>query len=437
MVNWRLGRWTGLAALLALVGCASEETILPGERLGLDGRPPEAAQVNRSLPISLPAQRVTGDWTHRASAANHRAPHAAMAATPALRWAAPIGEGSSQRHRITAEPVSDGVRVFAMDSRATVSAIDTAGNPVWTRDLTRGQDRPQDASGGGLTVVAGTLYVTTGFGDLYALDATSGAERWRQRLGAPATGAATVFGDQVYLTTRNSQGWVLDAENGRLRWQVEGAPSAVGVANGSAPAVGSTYAVFPFGSGQVTATYRREGFSAWQSSVTGGRLGQAYARVTDVSADPVIASGRVYVGNPGGRLVALDLDTGSRIWTAEQGALGPVVVAGNSVFLVNDQAQIVRLVASNGDFVWASQLPQFLPVRNELRRRDVYAHYGPVLAGGQLWVASDDGMLRSFDARSGTMTQVIEMGSPAAAPPIVVGRTLYVVGADGTLRAFN
>ena len=143
------------------------------------------------------------------------------------------------------------------------------------------------------------------------------------------------------------------------------------------------------------------------------------------------------VGNPGGRLVALDLDTGQRVWTAEQGAMGPTVVAGNSVFMINDQAELVRLTSSNGAFVWAQSLPQFLPVKNELRRRDVYAHYGPVLAGGQLWVASDDGLLRSFDPRSGAQTRSIEIGAPAAAPPIVVGRTLYVVGTDGTLRAFN
>lgn len=437
MLRPTLGGLKLLIALVALSACAANEEKLPGQRLDLSGQVPAAALVNRSLPISLPAQTTSGSWTHRAANASHRTPHAALSDAPVLRWVAEIGEGNDRRHRITAEPVSDGARIFTIDSNATVTATDVNGVTAWTRDLTRGQDKPKDASGGGLAVVSGVLYVATGFGDLYALDAVSGGERWRQRLGAPATGAPTVFGNQVYLTTRDSQGWVLDAENGRLRWQVEGAPSAVGVAGGSAPAVGNTYAIFPFGSGQVTATYRREGFSAWQSSVTGGRLGQAYARVTDVTGDPVIAAGKVYVGNPGGRLVALDLDTGQRVWTAEQGAMGPTVVAGNSVFMINDQAELVRLTSSNGAFVWAQSLPQFLPVKNELRRRDVYAHYGPVLAGGQLWVASDDGLLRSFDPRSGAQTRSIEIGAPAAAPPIVVGRTLYVVGTDGTLRAFN
>ncbi len=139
-----------------------------------------------------------------------------MAARPAALWSAPIGQANDRRHRITAEPVSDGQRIFTIDSRALVSATSTSGATIWSRDLTPPSDRSDDGSGGGLAVAGARVFVVTGFGDLYALDAVSGTIIWRQRLEAPGTGAPTVVGGQVYVTTRNSRGWVLDVETGRL-----------------------------------------------------------------------------------------------------------------------------------------------------------------------------------------------------------------------------
>jgi outer membrane protein assembly factor BamB len=427
--------FVGLCAVLAACGGA-EQTLL-GDRLDLNGQPVGLAEVNRSVPISLPRQTGVADWTHVGSNPRHVIPHAQFGAQPALIWAVPIGQGNTQRHRISATPVSDGQRIFTLDSRALLVATGFDGARLWSTDLTRPMDKSDDASGGGMAVVDGKLFVATGFGDLFAIDAASGAQIWRQRLGAPVTGAPTVVGGQVYVTTRDSQGWVVDAENGRLRWQVEGAPSATGVSGGAGPAVDGTFSVFPFASGQISATYRREGFSAWESSVTGGRLGQAYARVVDVTGDPVISGGRVYVGNPGGRAVALDLETGTRVWTANHGALGPMVLAGGSAFMATDEARVVRLNARDGSFIWGAQLPDIVPVKNQRRQRDVYAHYGPILAGGRIWVASGDGALRGLDPSSGAVTAALDLGKGAATAPIVVKATMFVVNRDGNLFAFR
>ena len=45
---------------------------------------------------------------------------------------------------------------------------------------------------------------------------------------------------------------------------------------------------------------------------------------------------------------AIDMADGSTRWTARDGAMGPVVVAGNSLFLVNDENQLLRLDAATG-----------------------------------------------------------------------------------------
>ncbi len=429
----------GLAATISLVGCSNRDVVLPGERLDVRGANAETpvGLANQSVPIQLSRQINHPSWTHRAGTNSNRIQHPAFSGSPVQIWSAEIGQGNGKRHRITADPVAANGRIFTQDSRAVVSAISSAGANLWSRDLTPASDNSDDASGGGLAIVAGQLFVTTGFGDLFALDPATGATLWQQRLGAPATGAPSVSNGLVYVVTRDSRGWAIDAKDGRIRWQLGGAPSGNGVVGGAAPAIGAGLVIFPFGSGQLAAAFPKGGFQVWNSSVVGSRLGRAYAQLSDVSADPVIKGNVIYTGNPSGRMVALDAGNGEQIWSANEGATGPVWVDGGYVFLMSDRAELLRLKASNGARIWGTQLPNLVPSRNARRARDVYAHFGPVLAGGQIWVASGDGQLRGFNPVDGAPSATLPLPGGAATRPIIVDGVMYLVSGAGQLLAFR
>jgi len=86
--------------------------------------------------------------------------------------------------------------------------------------------------------------------------------------------------------------------------------------------------------------------------------------------------------------------------------MSPVWVAGGSVFLISDENRLVRLDAATGETIWAEELPFFTRERLT-RRKSVFSHFGPVLAGGRLLVASDDGQLREFDPVTGSMLLIV------------------------------
>jgi outer membrane protein assembly factor BamB len=194
--------------------------------------------------------------------------------------------------------------------------------------------------------------------------------------------------------------------------------------------------VFPFNSGEVIAADPQSGAVQWTAYLLGERAGRSYARVTDITGDPVVIGGRVYVGNHSGETAAIEIGTGQTVWTAAHGAFGPVSVAGGSVFLVSDQNDLVRLDAATGETVWQVDLPLFVDPRPR-RREGIFAHYGPLLAGGRLIVASSDGQLRFFDPASGALTGSLALPAGAAVEPVVAGGTLYVLTSDGTLNAFR
>ena len=429
-----------IAVSVLLAGCVEREVILPGERTDLRaavGLAPADDPQNRSVPISLGAQTNHSDWPNAAGSASHTIRHPALSPTPTRVWSATIGQGDDRKHRITADPVSSGGLIYTLDSRATVTATSAGGATVWSRDLTPPSERSGDASGGGLATAGGQVFATTGFGEVVALDTASGNVQWRQRLEAAATGAPTVSGGTVYVVSRDSRGWALNAADGRVKWSAQGTPSITGVVGGSSPATNGQIVLFPLASTDVLAALPQRGLVVWTGSVAGDRLGRAYANVTDISGDPVIVGNTVYAGTPNGRTAALALDDGLPRWSIAEGATGPVLVEGGSVFLVTDKAELMRLDAASGEQIWSVGLPYFVPARNTRRLRDVFPHYGPVLAGGRLWVASGDGVLRGFDPTNGSLVATTQMGAAAATRPIVVNGTMYLVGQNGQLLAFR
>ncbi|MGR3468184.1 MAG: outer membrane protein assembly factor BamB family protein [Shimia sp.] len=438
-LSWRRGGVLSLACLL-LAACGDPlDRPLPGQREALRAgaeEPQIAGAVPTAPAVGFAAARNLTAWTHRASGPAHVSPHVELAAQPQLIWSQPIGVGNTRRSQLTSDPIVVGGRVFALDAANTVSAFATSGAPLWSRNMVPSTENALDGTGGGLGYGGGKLYATNGFGELVAFDPATGGEVWTQDLDAFGGAAPTYFDGRVYLAARDSTAWVLDAEFGRIDWQVSGTPSTSNLTGGPGVAVNEQLAIFPFNSGDVIATFRQGGIRLWNATVLGGRDGRAYAQITDIAADPVIAGDRVYLGTQQGRVVALDLQTGERVWTAPTGALSPPLVAGRGVFVVSDTNRLVRIDRDSGAIVWAIQLPNF---RSERARRQAatWNHYGPILAGGRLVVPSDDGNMRFFDPRTGASLGAVAVPGGAASNPVVVDRTLYVLGARGELHAFR
>ena len=433
------------SGVLVLSACAEKETYLPGLREEVRSvlqNPDLAAPLdegevaNTTRGISLGGTSNNASWTHSIGTPKYRVSHAALRSAPQLAWSAKIGGGDSRKLRITADPVVSGGRVFTLDSGAQVTATSTAGATLWTRDLTPVTDKQGQGTGGGMAVEGETLYVSIGYGVLAALDTNTGGIRWTQDLEATGSGTPTVYGDLVYLSAGDDTGWAVRKSDGKVEWQIGASTTVNNVLGAPAPALTDQFAIFAFGSGEVQGVFRQGGLGRWNTSVVGKRPGRALSAVSDVTSAPVVSRDRVYVGNQSGRLAALNVSSGQPIWIARDGAIGPVWPAGDSVFAITDLNELVRLDASDGSRIWGTPLPKFVKSKPRKQSR-IFAHYGPILAGGRVIVASNDGKLRSFDPTNGALIGSTEIPNGATTAPVVAGGTLYVVSSKGELHAFR
>lgn len=439
-----------LTAVLAITACTPREVILPGARfpiradladsIPVEGQPAPVAAVeggeNQSQPISLPGAVANADWTHRGGNARHQQPHGSLSSAPQLLFAANIGTGNSRRNRISAAPVVADGRVFTIDANAQLVATSTGGATLWQSDLTAPTDGGGGLSGGGLAYGGGRVFATTPYGELVAVDPATGAIQWRQDLESAFTGAPATDGSAVYVAGRDGTAWAIDASDGKVLWTVIGLPAAAGTVGAAAPAVGERAVVFPFTSGVVSSILKSGGTVAWTTPVAGQRLGRAFSGYGDVTGDPVIDGSAIYVGTSAGRTLALSSSGGAEIWSVVEGAMGPILAVGGSLFMVNDKGDLVRLDQATGARIWAQPMP-FFENDNPRRQKAVTAHFGPVLAGGRLVVASGDGVLRFFSPTDGASLGTVALPGGAASQPALAGGVLYVVSAAGQLLAFR
>jgi outer membrane protein assembly factor BamB len=148
----------------------------------------------------------------------------------------------------------------------------------------------------------------------------------------------------------------------------------------------------------------------------------------------VIDNGQVFAVGQGGRMVALELLSGQRLWEINVAGISTPWVAGDWVFVVTDEAKLIAVARNTGRVRWITQLPRF---RNEKAKRGQITYVGPVLAGNRLIVANSSGALVEVDPTSGAPRSQISIGKGVSLSPVVANATLYILDDDGRLHAFR
>ena len=299
--------------------------------------------------------------------------------------------------------------------------------------------------GSSVAIANGLIYLVTLPGTLFALDRSSGVQRWKVDIGLSVNSSPSIVDGLVILGAADGV-HALDAMSGAAVWTrsdlgpVPGSPAVVGdvliaaSTNGTVaaldPRTGATHwsrqvggpvtrsvaaaegvVILGLDGGTVLALSVADGSVVWKS-VTGipGSIGTS-----------TIAAGRVYVpmglggAGPGVRhLLALDLATGRELWryASPQDAVvyAPVLAAG-LVILVSEDSTVVALQPDTGNSIWRFKAPG--PIEAV-----------PAAVGGTVYVASNGGFVLALDARSGTELWRVAIRGVPYGPVVADGRVL-------------
>lgn len=414
----------------------NEAPPLPGERLSvlaLEGTIEPDPRI-ADLDVRLPRPYINETWPQSGGYPDHAMHHLAGGDRLLPLWQTDIGEGSGDDGRILTTPVIAGGRIFAIDAIAEISAFDAENGKLLWRIDPRLEGGEEDGFGGGLAYAAGSLFVATGFGHVLALDPSNGAERWRQDIGIPMRAAPVVAGGRIFVVTYDNQLWALSATDGAVQWSNAGIAETAGLLGAATPAVDNDIVIAPYSSGELLALRVENGRTMWSDSLGAQRPGAgSLAALNDINGSPVIDRGVVYAISHGGRLVAIDVRTGSRVWEKDISGLNTPWIAGEYLFVVTVDGDVVCLSRRNGRVKWVHSLPRFLDGSHE----EPIFWNGPLLLSDRLIVLGSNGDALAISPYSGRLLGRLEMPHGVRVAPVAANGTLYVLTDDGDLVALR
>jgi outer membrane protein assembly factor BamB len=430
-----------LAAAAWLGGCnpfkmEKPKTPVLGERIAVLSTETDVKidEATAAMPFALPAVTANEDWAQSGGNASKSMGHVALGASLGTAWSVSIGEGNNKAARLASSPVVGGGRVYTIDTVGTVRAFDPRnGGQVWSTSF--GDDVNRDANyGGGVAYDGGHVYATNGNGYVAALDAATGGAAWTVKPGGPLRGAPTVADGAVYVMSQDNQIYSLKAADGSQNWSSAAALEIAGVFGSGSPSVAAGTVVAGFSSGELNAYRYENGRQVWQDALSRTSMSMSVASLSDIDADPVIDGGQVFAIGKGGRMVALELNSGQRQWEQNIAGIATPWVAGEWVFVVTDEAKLIALHRNTGKVRWINQMPRW---DNPKGKKGPIFYSGPVLAGGRLIVTSTSGALISVNPDTGATQGQTDVGGSVSLPPVVAGSTLYILDDRGRLTAFR
>lgn len=300
----------------------------PGRRLSAD---PGVTWTYRKPAAAVTAQPVVGSGTVVAGSHDGHV-YCAEAATGAHRWV--LGNVNSP---ISDYPILDaGVlgpeRAFVPTSDGHITAFDLAnGQKPWVSRRIGGDTLVYTAP----VLRDGTLYAGSGAANLYALG-TDGGDRLATYDTARPVLHPLALGDGALVAATYDAVHAFDPDGGR-RWRVGTNPTG-------APAIAGGRAYVPAATsegdgGRLRALDLDTGEAAWT------------ARVPNEAASPAVAGDRIYVAGAGA-VVALDA-SGAERWRTEIGTSGaPPALAAETVVIACADGTLRGLHADDGSERW-------------------------------------------------------------------------------------
>lgn len=417
---------------LAVSGCSKwwggdDKAKLPGERISVlaHERTLNPDPGTKGAEILLPPPLPNEDWPQAGGFANHAMHHIKVGAVLKEAWKSSVGTSANDSRRIVAQPVVAEGKIFAMDSETRITAIDAkTGDRLWRRDVTP-DDEDDDHVGGGLAYEKGRVFVTTGFADVIALDAKTGKILWRRHLDGPMRAAPLARGGRVFAVTLENKLYALAASDGRDLWNYSGIAETASLLGGASPAEDQGIVVAPFTSGELVALRVEGGQTLWTDSLASVRRTDELSNLSQIRGRPVVDRGMVFALSHGESMVAVDLRTGRRIWEKRIGGIESPWVAGDFVYVVTLDGELVCLGRKDGAIYWVAALPRYRDASDAEDKDNPILWAGPILVSDRLIVVGSHGGALAVSPYSGDILGRQPLPDATTVPPVVAMGTVY------------
>lgn len=334
-------------------------------------------------------------------------------------WSRGIGDGQGDGfYKI--QPVIAGDLIYIASADGEVAAIHRhTGKVQWQVEL--------DVSlSGGVGFYEDVLLVGSSDGSVLQLNAADGSLNWSTKLSgeilAPPQGNGRVVVAQSY--EGRVQG--LDFNSGEKLWVFNSNVPVLTVRGTSSPILSGNMVYAGFANGRVLALNANTGAIAWEVRVAISQGRSEIERIVDVDGSMVLAGKELYAASYQGRVVAIDIASGRKLWQQDVSSFAGVSQGFGNIYVTDADGTLYAYLRNGQGERWSQPALAY----RELSR--------PTPVSSYLAVADYEGIVHLMSQIDGKFVGRVKAdGDGARADMLSDGNILYVYGNSGKLIAYQ
>jgi outer membrane protein assembly factor BamB len=226
-------------------------------------------------------------------------------------------------------------------------------------------------------------------GDVIALDAKSGMQRWKQPIASEVLARPLIVNDVVILRTVDGHVEAMALADGTARWAVDEQVPRLTLRGTAPPVLANDRIVAGFDNGKVLAIDPKSGEVLWDAIVNAPKGRTELERLSDIDSPIRVAGDDIFVVGFQGRIAMLALDSGQIWWARDASSYRGFAMDEQNLYLTNSDSVVIAMRRTDGAVQWEQAA---------LRRRGLTA---PAIDGNSLVVADFEGYLHWLDIGTG------------------------------------
>lgn len=335
------------------------------------------------------------------------------------RWSRSVGDGQGAG-RYHLKPLLDGDVIYAASADGEVAAFNANnGDKQWLVEM----ELPLS---GGVGKFRDSLFVGGADGLVIRLDARDGSEIWRAEVTGEVLAAPQSNGSVVVAQTYDGKLIGFDYATGEQRWAFLSDVPVLTLRGTSTPIIYNDIAIAGFADGKVVAVTLDGGKVAWESRIAIPQGRSEIERIVDIDGSMTTQGVELYVASYQGRLAALEMRAGRKLWQQNVSSVSGVSVGFGNVYVADEDGTVSAFLRNGQGIRWQNIQLGY----RELSR--------PTPVSSYVAVVDFEGYLHLLSQVDGNIVGRARPDSDGArADMIARGNTLFVYGNSGDLIAYD
>lgn len=276
-------------------------------------------------------------------------------------------------------------------------------------------------AGGGLVVVA------TAKGEVLAFSAEDGQPKWQASVSSEVLAAPAISNDGVAVRSGDNRVYLFDLSDGARKWVYLRATPTLSLRNTAPPVFGDRFVFVGFPGGKLVALALQNGAPVWEGTVALPKGATELDRVADIVSVPVFDGSQVCAVAFQGRVACFDLaQGGAMIWARDMSSAAGLALDGRYLFVTDEKGAVHALDRLSGSSLWK---------QDKLLNRRVS---GPAVRRGMVAVADAEGIVHFLAREDGSFVARYKTDGTAVRTPVQrLSDAFLVQTAGGSVSAIE